>query len=78
MKRETKLSSTEAIIKKMAEDEFWQDPDIGLGKTQDEVLQALRYILTDRINQAEIAPSVLKEFQKFIARLEATKKPHRH
>ncbi len=78
MKRETGLSSNAAIIKKMAEDEFWQDPDIGLGGAEEEVLQALRYILTDRIKRPDIAPLVREEVRKFVAALEATKKSQRH
>jgi hypothetical protein len=76
MEKETGSSSTAAIIEKMAEDKFWQD--MGLGKTQEEVKETLRYILTDRINQPEIASSVRKEFQKLIGAMEVIKKPHRH
>ena len=76
MKKEAGSSSTAAIIEKMTEDKFWQD--MGLGKTQEEVKETLRYILTDRINQPEIASSVRKEFQKLIGAMEVIKKPHRH
>ncbi len=76
MEKETGWSTTAAIIEKMAEDDIWQDR--GFGKTKKEVLQALRYILTDRINQPEITPSVLKEFQELFAAVGVTQKPQRH
>jgi len=75
---ETGLPSEMAIIERMAEDvEFWQE--MGLGETKKKIGEQLRYILTDRIKQPDIAPLVMKEFRKLLVQLEeATKKAHRH
>ncbi len=70
VKHETGLSNTDTIIKKMAEDKFWQDPVGGFGKNKKETVETLRYILTDRIKQPEIKLAVLKDIRETLARLE--------